>query len=889
MNVLRWALALASLMIAGTQACPDWVSIGPGGGGWLWSLAVAPDETGTVYVGCDVGGVYRSSDHGKTWQIVNQGLQNHYVQAIAFDPVACSIVYAGTRGGVYKSTDRGDQWVMKRNGFPEIETWGVSAPVAAVAVDPTDRTHVLAGIGEPRTGQMKEGQRAGLYCSRDGADSWQFVSEPEELAQARVYSILFDPSSPDLVLAATTGGVFRSEDNGETWAPSSQGLPTLRTLELAADGGQAGVCYVTFADEQSKTGGVALSDDGGRSWRVLTSASERDWQYWRIVADPRQPGVVYAALRSGSGIQKTTDGGQTWSRVTRYENVKSAWFGRGLVATALAIDPTAPHRLYYANDMEIYATEDSGATWDQVATDLVREPTPELPATWRGRGIETTCSSSVAVVPGCPWGLYLGYWDTGLWVSTDGGRTFTWSSQWMGYGKAAAIVVDPEQPWRAWMSFGRNTGPHRIFRTDDYGRDWRLVGYEDTGLPTAAIFSLVVDPSSPSEQRALLAAVDGNGIYRSDDAGDSWRRIDSGLGEGRRFTDLVIDPTKPRRLFIGAKFGRAGGELQRGGVFRSLDGGESWQPVGDIPERPRVVIAPSDPNVVYIAERDYSSVGRGGVYRSADGGDTWELMVERLDDGSGNVARTYIAALVVDPRDANHVYASSVDESYDLSFGKGVFESRDGGRTWRPMNEGLTHWNVHNLLIDPNDRLYAGTGGNGFFRWGPAPAIPGPAPATRAPARPPDPLCTTTEGWRCSAENLAEITTHDEAFWWGMGYVLARMDTERHGCMLTREFAEPMDISAARIVSLRLRARQADDLPVCIARMMMYDTEGRGLRYERDLQPDTTWTLVEVPLRDWEGDDFDRTGVERFEFEFWVPYAEGRPYEVAIGRLAFRP
>jgi photosystem II stability/assembly factor-like uncharacterized protein len=885
-----WVCVAALLACGMGQARAEWTSLGPGGGGWLWSLAVAPDEGGTVYVGCDVGGLYRSSDHGATWVRANQGLQNLYVQAIAFDPVDPATVYVGTRGGVHKSTDRGDHWALKRAGFPEIETWGISAAVAAVAVDPRDRRRVFAGIGEPRTGRLEKGRRGGLYVSHDGAETWEFVASPPELTPAQVFSFAFDPAAQGVVVAATSGGVFGSTDGGTTWSRSSDGLPAGLTMEIAADGGTPGVFYATFADEDPKTGGVARSADGGRSWEVVTSGTGRDWRYWRLATAPGRAGLVYAALREGPGILKSTDGGRTWTRVTREENVHSAWFGRGFIATALALDPTDPERLYYGNDMDLYATTDDGGAWRQVATDLVRPATPEAPAAWCGRGLETTCSSTLAVAAGEASMLYLGYWDTGLWTSADGGRSFTWSTQWMGYGKAAAVAVDPELPWRAWVAYGSNYGPHRIFRTDDYGRDWRLVGYEDTGLPPGAVWALQPDPHSPPEQRVVYATVDGHGIFRSEDAGESWRPVGEGLIEPPAFTSLAIDPTDSRRLFVGVRFGRKDGETLRGGVYRSLDAGATWQGVGDIPERPRVVIAPSNPQVVYVGERDYSSVGRGGVYRSADGGETWRLMAERLDDGLGNLPRTYVAALAVDPRDADHVYATSVDESYDLSCGKGVFESRDGGATWHPLNKGLSHWNVHNLLIDPTDadRLYAGTGGNGFFRWGPAPEEK-PLPPAPASPLPPDSICTTTDGWSCSAEKTAEIAVHDEGSWWGRGYVLARMDTERHGCILARDFAEPVDISQGRIVSLRLRGVQADGEPLCISRMQMVDRTGRRLLYERDLLVDTCWSLVELPLRDWEGKGFDRTSVARYEFEFWAPYAQARPYELGVGRLAFRP
>jgi hypothetical protein len=86
----------------------SWSSIGPGGGGWLPSMAFAPPNT--LFVGCDVGGAYRSKDGGETFEIINDGLQNYVVQAIAVHRQDPSIVYLGTGGGLYRSKDGGDHW-----------------------------------------------------------------------------------------------------------------------------------------------------------------------------------------------------------------------------------------------------------------------------------------------------------------------------------------------------------------------------------------------------------------------------------------------------------------------------------------------------------------------------------------------------------------------------------------------------------------------------------------------------------------------------------------------------------------------------------------------------------------------------------------------------------
>jgi photosystem II stability/assembly factor-like uncharacterized protein len=818
--------------------------------------------------------------------MVTTGLQNYYVQALAVDAARPSTIYAGTRGGVYKSVDGGDHWAMKRHGFPPLAIWDTTAPVAAVAIDPTDSRHLLAGIGDPPTRPM--GCRGGgIYVSHDAGETWKPISSPATLTKAQVYSIVFSPHRPQLVVTATSGGLFRSSDGGWTWAKSGTGMPSAPATGLCADSRRRGMLYATFFDDRTHVGGIAKSGDSGRTWRVVHQRKVDGYQFWQVLADPNRADTLYAAIATDPGILKTTDGGKHWQCVTRDDNVRSAWFDRGFSCTAFAIDPRDSRRLYYANDMDIYATDDSTHTWHQIATDQVRQPGPEERASWRGRGFETTCSSAIAIAPGYPNLLYFGYWDTGLWVSVDGGRTLSWSTDWMSYGKAAAVVIDPARPWRAWMSFGSNEGPHRVWRTDNYGKDWRLVGYEDTGLPSGAIFSLAMGAGAAAQSSALYAPVEGKGICRSDDAGESWQRVDDGLGGNLRFTKLVTDPSDPATMYVGVAtdFEKRGGS----GVWRSHDEGRHWTLIANIPERPIVAVAPSDPNVIYVGERDYSSVGKGGIYRSSDRGAAWKLMAERIDAGVGNLARTYIRDVAVDPRDPGTVYVTSVDESYDLSCGKGAFVSRDGGRTWQAMNDGITNLNVENLVLDPNqpDRMYAGTGGNGFFRWGNW-AEAKPLPAVPESPLPPDPNCLAVNGWTCTADRRHEITVRDEAFWWGRSYVLARLDTSSSGASVTKEFADLLDLSQAKVVSLRLRGEPADEEALCLSRIVLYDAQGRQLIYEPDVELHTTWVLVELPLRDWVGRDFDRSSVRRIEFVFWVPYASGKPYEFAAGGIRFR-
>ena len=112
-----------------------WTSIGPGGGGVFTTIAIAPSNSNIVYVGTDVGGIYKSKNGANSWKIKNNGFTNYYVETITVHPTKPETVYAGTHGGVFRSTNGGDNWVSMRNGFPPISGSSFSAPIGAIAIE----------------------------------------------------------------------------------------------------------------------------------------------------------------------------------------------------------------------------------------------------------------------------------------------------------------------------------------------------------------------------------------------------------------------------------------------------------------------------------------------------------------------------------------------------------------------------------------------------------------------------------------------------------------------------------------------------------------------------------------------------------------------------------
>jgi photosystem II stability/assembly factor-like uncharacterized protein len=153
---------------------PTWTGLGPGGGGWVMTLAASPHGVDKVFLGGDTEGVFFSEDGGRNWTIRNEGLRDYWIETILYDPTTDpNVIYAGGRSGVYKSTDQGRSWQWRRSGFPAVSGSSYSAPVSALAMDPADPRVVYAGIGSPRDGLGKQGT---VYRSVDAGDTWSRVN-----------------------------------------------------------------------------------------------------------------------------------------------------------------------------------------------------------------------------------------------------------------------------------------------------------------------------------------------------------------------------------------------------------------------------------------------------------------------------------------------------------------------------------------------------------------------------------------------------------------------------------------------------------------------------------------------------------------------------------------
>jgi photosystem II stability/assembly factor-like uncharacterized protein len=315
--------------------------------------------------------------------------------------------------------------------------------------------------------------------------------------------------------------------------------------------------------------------------------------------------------------------------------------------------------------------------------------------------------------------IYAGAAGGGVWKSSNGGATF--QPIFDEYPQSiGAIEVDPNDPDNTlWVGTGeiwtRNSVSvgDGLFRSTDGGINWEKMGFAGS----ERISSVIVNPKNSQEiyvgvLGALWGDSDQRGVYKSTDGGKSWNKL-LYIDEKTGCADLIMDPKNPNILYASMwEFRRTGWSFNSGGMqsglYKSVDGGKNWQKIHNgFPEgrlgRIAIAVAPSNPNRLYaVLETEKDS--DKGLYRSDDAGKSWT----HLNGDFGLVVRPfYFSRIVVDPKNPDIVVKGGLQGSI----------SRDGGKTF--TNLGPMHADIHDVWFDPNDsdRLYVATDGGVYRSW----------------------------------------------------------------------------------------------------------------------------------------------------------------------------
>ncbi len=590
-----------------------------GGAHWQLSLVTGhgvtsisiPETNPNVIYAAGMSTVYRSVDAGRSWTTVKKPEVVEYPgvkytstwmqTAVAVFPSSPRFVYAVDVSGVYSSRDGGENWV---NIASSEVLQGGGAPLF---VDPNNPYNVYIG---GRWG----------FKTTTGDTNWVRL-QPAVGEAARVNVLKMNPKNPNTLYAIVNNvfpwepivpgeGIFKSYDAGNTWTRIDSTITTFEqwTFDwLAIDPVDTNIVYMGALNQWRNTSGaIRKSTDGGATWNTVYTYSDDPWTVCNAFAvDPVNNSTVYVGLLQ-DGMIKTTDGGATWNpsgygilgatmgtvlghhavalhptdEKTIFVSALGGYQGGGLFksfdggqnwatlnnglvkdVSVFRVNPDDPNFMYAATHGGLFMSTDAGATWTQNTS---------LPAdTWVENLVINPKNSSIMYATN-------GY-DQGkaVWKTEDGGLNWTKiatvGSGWD--GMIIELVMDPNNPntlYAGNQMFAGTSQFGAISRSTNGGATWTKI------VPSGA-FRIVVHPKNPA---VIYYGTSDEGISVSSDTGKTWKRINIGLGEGLNLpnvTDIVIDPVNPNTIYVSLSASWLGDS--RGGVYRSIDGGASWEPM----------------------------------------------------------------------------------------------------------------------------------------------------------------------------------------------------------------------------------------------------------------------------------------------------------------------
>ena len=646
------------------------------------------------------GGVFKTTDYGRTWQPIFDDQPTGSVGAMAVSVSNPDIIYVGSGeglhrpdlsvgDGIYKSTDAGKTWTHLglRDG----------QQIAQIAVDPRNPDRLLVAVAGHPYGPNEE---RGIFLSVDGGKTFEKTLYKDENTGGA--DVQIDPSNPETVYAAlwearegpwengswngTNGGIFKSADGGKTWKQLTKGLPNdivQANLAIAASAPQTLIAAVATM----KAGKLYRSEDGGENW---TTTTEDDRPGARIGGgdlpliriDPQHPNIVYSA---SVVCWKSTDGGKTWEGwrgAPGGDDYQNVW-----------INPTNSDVVLLGSDQGAIITVNGGATW----------------SSWYNQS--TAQLYHVSADNAFPYRLYSGQQESGsVGITSRGSDGAISFRDWRPvgaeeYGYVAPDPLDPDIIYGGKLTrYDRRTGQAQSilpkpFRSDDF----RMVRTQPI------LFS-------PLDPHLLFFAA--NTLWQTRDGGQHWTQISPDLTRktfevpasvGKYASEKSAQPRQRGVIYAVAPSpldkNRIWAGTDDGLIHLTTDGGKKWADVTPPAITPWQKISVMDAghfdvNTAYAAVNTIRLDDlRPHIYRTNDGGKTWKEIVHGIPENENvNVVRE-------DPRRRGLLFAGTE---------RAVYVSFDDGENWDSLRLNMPATSVRDLILKDDDIAVA-THGRGFW------------------------------------------------------------------------------------------------------------------------------------------------------------------------------
>ncbi len=660
-------------------------NIGPFRGGRVTAVAGVPGDKLTFYFGSTGGGVWQTTDGGVSWRnVTDEGIATASVGAIAVASSDANVVYAGmgsacVRGnisagdGLYRSSDAGKTW--KHAGLAD------AGQIGRIQVHPTDPDLVYVAVLGHAFGPSDQ---RGVFRSRDGGSTWERVLWVSDTAGA--VDLAMNPRNPRILFAATwraerkpwtfvSGGegsaLHRSTDGGDTWKELGKGLPggARGRIGVAISGADPDRVWAIVEAEE---GGLFRSDDGGDSFKLVSAdrnLRQRAWYYTHVYADPLDKGTVYVL---NVALWRSQDGGKSFEPIRApHGDHHDLW-----------IHPEEPRILINGNDGGANVSYNGGETWSSQAN----QPTAEMyrvtvdrrfpyrvygcqqdnscvsvPSRTGDAGIERHhwyviggCESGhVAVDPRDPEITYAGCY--GGQIGRHDNRTGQ-EREIMAYPQLAVGQAPRDLKYRFQWNAPVRISPHDpsvlyhtsqyVHRSVDEGQHWEVISpdltrndhekqdysggaitRDNTGVEVyGTVFAF---EESPHQRGLLWAGSDDGLVHLSRDGGSAWEEITPReMPEWGQVNSIELSPHGAERAFLAVT--RYKLDDARPYVFRTDDFGKSWKLLtggsNGIPATHFVRVVREDPDRKGLLYAGTES----GLYVSFDDGRHWQSFQLKL-------------------------------------------------------------------------------------------------------------------------------------------------------------------------------------------------------------------------------------------------------------------
>lgn len=455
------------------------------------SIVAAPSKP-TRFISGTLHGVMMSEDSGKTWTRISdpQNAEMQGITAVAVDPQNPDIIYAGTSHLPWKTTDGGKTWQSIHNGMID------DSDVFSLYVDGTNPQDIFASAC------------SGIYASANRGDMWRkLIGIPN--TSRRTHVIRKDPSNPNIIFAGTTTGLFKSANSGTSWRT----LNDAQVNSMVFDPTQTGEIYMAMEYE-----GIGKTSNDGESIK-LSNKGFVDRSISSVTRSGERLVAVEPQLGESSGVFISDDKGDTWKQLTSVKGLL------GVHLKAIAGIPDNSKTLVAAAPRQLYRSIDGGLEWKAVPMKMIVEEAPAAPAktTAKSKAVHRVAAKPVEklklIYPSEFFGLYtvrsgtkdmlFAATDLGLFSSADLGDKWT-AAALPGAGGVTALFVAPNSDGRL---FARAT--NAIYYSSDYGLHWAKYNFP---LPAGDMNDMAI----PVSQGAPLLVATRVGLYTTNDNGTTW-------------------------------------------------------------------------------------------------------------------------------------------------------------------------------------------------------------------------------------------------------------------------------------------------------------------------------------------------------------------------------